>query len=485
MLETPELTYDDVIELDLLAYKANDAHHKAEATAYSALEYAKEAGEYLAAAKALCKHGEWLPWLEANFEGSKRTAQAYMQVAAGWHEIEAKAQSSALLSVNQALQLLSYNGNGEDEPDPVEEANDARVHHLSDEEEPQEPEAEPISDTVLELVKAVARESKRQGLTPDAAHTARVLVETLNSGAVEGYDGEMVPAGTLIPVRAVESEYEAGKRQEGYKDEGRKSKRERILAEVAKGLPEVVSDFAPLLIEGDTLSELPKLGAGIADLLVIDPPYNVEKAHWDSYGSGAEYAAWAEGWLSECQRILKPTGALYLFGVNRMLSHLQGVLDALGMVQRNWIVWDTIQGSGGGLYVNRYESILYYSKSRETYEDAESIKLERHEENVREYRGKEYRFKSPSNVWRFPAVDAEHRDRVGHPTQKPVELLERIIKASSPAKGLVIDPFAGSGTALIAAMRHGRRSIGVEREPEYCELTRYRIAKEGAREMAR
>ena len=234
--------------------------------------------------------------------------------------------------------------------------------------------------------------------------------------------------------------------------------------------------YTPKIIHGDALDKLRGLARNSFDLVCVDPPYNMDKADWDSYGSGKAFAEWARPWLKECQRVLKDSGSLYLFGINRMLSHIQHTLDDLGMEYRNWITWDTIQGAGGGIWVNRYESILYYSKTRETYEDSDSIKLERHEENVREYKGKEYAFKDPSNVWRIPCVDDKHAERTIHPTQKPVELIERIIKASSPAQGNVLDCFIGSGTTGVACMKNARFCTGIEMNADYISIAQSRFA---------
>ena len=231
------------------------------------------------------------------------------------------------------------------------------------------------------------------------------------------------------------------------------------------------------VIHDDCLNVLQTIADSSVDLIATDPPYNMDKAHWDSYGNGEEYATWAAQWLEECQRILKPTGAIYIFGINRMLSHLQRWLDQ-NMIYRNWIIWDTIQGAGGGLWVNRHEAILYYSKTRQTFEDSDAVKLERHEEHIREYGGVEYRFKSPSNVWRFPCVDENHPDRTAHVTQKPVELMRRIVRASCPPGGFVLDPFAGSGTTLVAAIREGRRTIGFELDKENYQIAAERVAHE-------
>ena len=215
------------------------------------------------------------------------------------------------------------------------------------------------------------------------------------------------------------------------------------------------------IINGDCIEEFKKLEDESIDLIATDPPYNMDKADWDSYGSGEEFARWCEKWLVECKRVLKPEGSIYIFGINRMLSHLQKYLDN-HMVYRNWIVWDTVKGAGGGLWTNRHEAILYYSKTSSTYEDSEAVKLERHEENIREYKGKVWQFKSPSNVWRIPCVDGNSEDRTEHITQKPVEIMNRIIKANCPVGGLVCDPFSGSGTTAVSSYRNDRKFIGFE-----------------------
>lgn len=233
--------------------------------------------------------------------------------------------------------------------------------------------------------------------------------------------------------------------------------------------------FMPRLIQGDVTSKLKTLQDEWFDLICIDPPYNMDKADWDSFGNGREFAQWARTWLKECYRVLKPSGAIYIFGINRMLSHLQGELDAIGLKYRNWIIWDTIQGAGGGLWVNRHEAILYYSKTDQVYEDADSVKLERHEENVREYKGKEYAFKNPSNIWRFPCVDDKHPERTAHPTQKPIELITRIIQASSPVQGRVLDCFIGSGTTGVACMQLRRYCTGIDQDADYLAIAQSRF----------
>lgn len=235
--------------------------------------------------------------------------------------------------------------------------------------------------------------------------------------------------------------------------------------------------YTPKLICDDVLSGLRTISNDSINLICTDPPYNIGENEWDKFKSVEDYINWARKWLQECYRILKDSGSIYVFGWNRMLGRLQIVMDEIGFVYQNWIIWDTIQGSGGGLWVNRYEGILYYSKTVEPYEDIDAVKLERHEENIREYKGKEYQFKDPSNIWRFPCVDANHPDRTDHPTQKPVELIERIIKASCPIDGVVLDCFIGSGTTGVAAMKNRRLSIGIDSNNDYLAIARNRFEK--------
>ena len=235
------------------------------------------------------------------------------------------------------------------------------------------------------------------------------------------------------------------------------------------------NSFMPRLLQGDVVEQLRALPDSHFDLVCVDPPYNMDKAGWDSFGSGKDFATWARPWLKECQRVLKDSGAIYVFGINRMLSHLQHEMDGLGLHYRNWITWDTIQGAGGGLWVNRTEAILYYGKTAETFEDSDAIKLERHEENVREYKGREYFFKNPSNIWRFPCVDDKHPERTEHPTQKPTELIERIVRASSPVGGYVLDCFMGSGTTGVACMRARRHATGIDQSAQYIAIAQARF----------
>lgn len=276
---------------------------------------------------------------------------------------------------------------------------------------------------------------------------------------------DLVTTGQARDVKDAERQVVTGRRQQ---------EAEERVAAASSSAPH---PFAPDIVHADVLAGLAGIETDTVDLVVADPPYNIGKAEWDKRPP-ADHLLWCAEWLRECVRILKPTGSLYVFGYPRGLTALLPMIETGGLVYRDWIVWDTIMGTGGGLWVNRHEDILYFSKSRDTFEDADAIKLERHEENIREYRGVEYRFKNPSNIWRFPRIDDSAAERTNHPTQKPLALIERIVRASSPAGGLVVDPFVGSGTTCVAAMRQQRRSIGIDNDPDNITIARARIASE-------
>jgi site-specific DNA-methyltransferase (adenine-specific) len=229
----------------------------------------------------------------------------------------------------------------------------------------------------------------------------------------------------------------------------------------------------PTVIQAAVFQGLHQLADESVDLICTAPPYNMGKADWDHIEN---YGVWAESWLRECFRVLKPTGALYVFGrVGGDLAQVLLRLETIGFVYRGDIVWDTLQGAGGGLWPPRHETILYATKTAEAYTDPEAVQLERHEVNIREYKGVEWSVKTAGDVWRFPVVDGHHPDRVEVPVQKPVALIERIIKASCPPDGVVLDCFAGSGTTGVAAMRLERRSILIDRDAEVLSLAQRRF----------
>jgi len=195
---------------------------------------------------------------------------------------------------------------------------------------------------------------------------------------------------------------------------------------------------------GDVIEEMEKIDNESIDLLPIDPPYNIGKAEWDNID---QYNEWSKVWLNECWRVLKKTGSIYIFGKFQVLKDTAIILESIGFKYRAYIVWDIMHGQGAALWIDRHEDILFYTKEDKYFNDKESVKILRHESNIRLQEGIELKFKNPSNVWRFSRVDPQDKERVAHPTQKPVAIIQRIITASCPGNG-----YYQEGLAILSSL---------------------------------
>ena len=227
---------------------------------------------------------------------------------------------------------------------------------------------------------------------------------------------------------------------------------------------------------------------GSVDLIFADPPYNIGKRFsqfLDKWPSDVEYAKWCESWLAVCLRKLKDCGSLYVMTSTQSMPHLDLFLrNQITVLSR--IVWhyDSSGVQAKNRYGSMYEPILYCVKDEAQYTfNADDIRVEAKtgaKRKLIDYRKPTpapYNIsKVPGNVWYFPRVRYRMPEYEEHPTQKPEVLLERIIKASSNAGDLVLDPFAGTFTTNAVAQRLGRRSIGIERESEFVKIGLRRLS---------
>ena len=243
------------------------------------------------------------------------------------------------------------------------------------------------------------------------------------------------------------------------------------------------------IIEGDCLVELARLSPESIDLVFADPPYNLQlngelhrpdnsrvdgvEEDWDRFGGFAEYDEFTRAWLSECRRLLKPTGALWVIGTYHNIFRIGAMLQDLGFWLLNDVVWrkaNPMPNFRGRRFTNAHETLLWCARSREaryTF-NYESMKALNEELQMR-------------SDWLIPICGGPERLRGGdgkkaHPTQKPESLLHRILLASTRPGEIVLDPFFGTGTTGAVAKRLGRRFIGIERDPGYAALARRRIA---------
>jgi modification methylase len=248
---------------------------------------------------------------------------------------------------------------------------------------------------------------------------------------------------------------------------------------------------ADTIILGDCLEELKKLPSRSCDLVFADPPYNLQLGgdllrpdnskvdavddHWDQFESFAAYDAFTKAWLSECQRILKDDGALWVIGSYHNIFRVGATLQDLGFWILNDIVWrksNPMPNFKGTRFTNAHETMIWATKSRggKRYTfNYDAMKMANDELQMR-------------SDWSLPLCTGEERlkDEAGvkaHPTQKPEALLHRVILASTRPGDIILDPFFGTGTTGAAAKRLGRRYIGIEREEAYAKLARDRIAK--------
>ena len=239
------------------------------------------------------------------------------------------------------------------------------------------------------------------------------------------------------------------------------------------------SKTSHLVLNEDCLKLLRKLPSKSVDLILIDPPYNILMADWDEYSN---YVEWAGYWLKESERILKPTGNLVIFGGLQFQGEA-GSGDLLSLIMRmrshskmllvNMIVWHYPNGmSVHRFFASRHEEIVWFGKTKKYYFDLDAVR-EPYDKKTQQIYLKDKRLipesiakgRNPTNVWKINRLNGNSKERVGHPTQKPMELMRRLIKALSPYGGIVLDYFGGSGTTTRAAIEEGRHSIVSDIDP--------------------
>jgi modification methylase len=242
------------------------------------------------------------------------------------------------------------------------------------------------------------------------------------------------------------------------------------------------------VVIGDCLEELARLPAESADLVFADPPYNLQLERdllrpnntvvdgvdddWDKFASFADYDRFCRAWLAECQRVLKPNGAIWVIGSYHNIFRLGAALQDLGFWVQNDIVWrktNPMPNFRGKRFTNAHETLIWAGrdrKARVTF-NYEAMKALNDDLQMR-------------SDWLFPVCSGPERlkdaaGRKAHPTQKPEALLYRVLLASTNVGDLVLDPFFGTGTTGAAAKRLGRRWLGIERDPAYAAAAEARI----------
>lgn len=228
-----------------------------------------------------------------------------------------------------------------------------------------------------------------------------------------------------------------------------------------------------------------------ARLIVTSPPYNMGKAY-EKRRSVDSYMDEQKEIIAECVRTLKDNGSLcwqvgvhvdYRGQIMPLDILLHPIMDSHGLILRNRIIWHFEHGLHCKRRLSgRYETILWYTKGREYIFNLDSIRVPQKYPGKRAYKGPNKgqfsshpKGKNPGDVWIFPNVKGNHIEKTEHPCQFPVELAERLVLSFSSEGDLVIDPFVGVGTTLLAALMNNRRSAGAEIVPKYVSIARDRL----------
>jgi len=233
------------------------------------------------------------------------------------------------------------------------------------------------------------------------------------------------------------------------------------------------------------------LPAGFADLLFIDPPYNLDKTFNASRfrkKTDSEYMEWLDRRLAMLVGSLKPTASIYICSDWRSSAAVQLVCGKYFTV-RNRITWEREKGRGALRNFKNCSEDIWFCTMGDTYTfNADSIKLKRKvlapytkadgaPKDWQKSADGNFRSTYPSNIWTDLTVPFwSMPENTDHPTQKPEKLLAKIILAGSNPGDIVFDPFLGSGTTSVVAKKLGRRYVGVEKDELYCCLAEKRLA---------
>ncbi len=244
-----------------------------------------------------------------------------------------------------------------------------------------------------------------------------------------------------------------------------------------------------VLYHNDLFEVVTQLADDSVDMIFADPPYNlsndgfsihagkmvsVNKGDWDKSKGFEQDYKFHQLWLEACRRVLKPGGTLWVSGTYHSIYQCGYAIQALGYHILNDITWykpNAAPNLSCRMFTASHETLLWVRKEKKAT----------HTYNYDDMRESEWHgdfMKAPSkqmrSVWAINTPKPWEKKFGKHPTQKPIDLLERIIRASTNEGDVVLDPFTGSSTTGLAAAKHNRKFIGIDREQEYLDLSQKR-----------
>tara|TARA_Y100001936_G_scaffold223189_1_gene239745 strand:- start:111 stop:1184 length:1074 start_codon:yes stop_codon:yes gene_type:complete len=246
-------------------------------------------------------------------------------------------------------------------------------------------------------------------------------------------------------------------------------------------------NFKNKIINGDSLKELKKIPSETFDLIFADPPYNLQLKNelsrpdrskvkavddkWDKFESFKSYDEFTIDWLTECRRILKKNGAIWIIGSYHNIFRVGYIVQDLGFWILNDVIWNKnnpMPNFRGTRFTNAHETLIWASKnekSKYTF-NYQSLKCLNDDLQMR-------------STWNLPICSGKERLKSNgvkiHSTQKPESLLHRIVLASSNKDDFILDPFLGSGTTAVVSKKLGRNYFGIEKEKNYFDAANKRL----------
>lgn len=254
-----------------------------------------------------------------------------------------------------------------------------------------------------------------------------------------------------------------------------------------------------IFFNDDCIKGMQKMPDNSVDLILADPPYNLSKGNsincseeiksigmggkwkkvmedWDNM-TLSDYFSFSLNWLSEAQRILKPTGSMWIFGTYHNIGIVNFICQYLGIEIINEVIWykrNAFPNLAGRRLTASHENILWCNKGkgkRQYYFDYDYAKSSYFKNDSLKFPNKQMR-----TVWDIPNNKEAREIQYGkHPTQKPLELLKRIIRLSSKKGDLCFVPFGGTGSECLAAKETNRNFIGFELEKSFCDIAKERL----------
>jgi len=254
-------------------------------------------------------------------------------------------------------------------------------------------------------------------------------------------------------------------------------------------------DLAEYIVvySGNCMELLEKIPDESIQLIVTSPPYNLGKEYEEKLELKT-YLEQQKSVIHECYRTLSPKGSIcwqvgnYVHNgsIIPLDTVLYKIFDDLGMKMRNRIIWHFEHGLHcTKRFSGRYETIIWFTKSDDYVFNLDPVRVPQKYPGKKHFKGPNIgkyssnpKGKNPSDIWVIPNVKSNHVEKTEHPCQYPVEIIERLVLSMTNPDDWVFDPFLGTGTSIIAAIRHGRRGAGAEIIKKYIKIAFDRILME-------